>query len=193
MKKKIVIVILVLIVLLFPIRTQYKDGGTIEYKALLYRVIKWHNLDNNYDDNIRTGTEFHLVPMNFKPIDYFMNTSPQRLELYYNEEKYYASTLSYNWCNEYENCTSRDVLLVKEVEFNDAIEVSNGDTIKMYGPLKVRSISVYKDMLDNKYDYDIEYNDEYLKVPNEKGNYAFIVQMDDGKNNVEYLFKVIVR
>ncbi len=45
-KKKIVtiVVLLALAVLLFPIRTQLKDGGTVQYTAALYRVSKVHRL-----------------------------------------------------------------------------------------------------------------------------------------------------
>lgn len=46
MKKKVIIisVILALLILLFPIRNQLKDGGTVEYKALVYRVSKVNRL-----------------------------------------------------------------------------------------------------------------------------------------------------
>lgn len=46
MKKKVIIaiVIVALIILLFPIRMQLRDGGTVEYKALLYKVSKVHSL-----------------------------------------------------------------------------------------------------------------------------------------------------
>lgn len=42
MKKKVIIVLIVviLLILIFPIRLQLKDGGTVEYKALLYKVSK---------------------------------------------------------------------------------------------------------------------------------------------------------
>ncbi len=45
MKKRIIIVICVLIsvILIFPIRLQIKDGGTVEYKALLYKVSDVHS------------------------------------------------------------------------------------------------------------------------------------------------------
>jgi len=41
-KKKVIIisVAIILLVLLFPIRNQLKDGGTVEYKALVYKVSK---------------------------------------------------------------------------------------------------------------------------------------------------------
>ena len=46
MKKKIIIAVILLavVVLLFPIRTQLKDGGTVQYTAVLYRVSKVHRL-----------------------------------------------------------------------------------------------------------------------------------------------------
>lgn len=42
MKKKIIIVaiVVILLIFLFPIRNQLKDGGTVEYKALLYKISK---------------------------------------------------------------------------------------------------------------------------------------------------------
>lgn len=46
MKNKIItaVILLLLVVLLFPIRTQLKDGGTVQYTAVLYRVSKVHRL-----------------------------------------------------------------------------------------------------------------------------------------------------
>ena len=41
MKKVIIILVaIILLVLLFPIKNQLKDGGTVEYKALVYKVSK---------------------------------------------------------------------------------------------------------------------------------------------------------
>ena len=39
-----IICILLAIVLLIPIPLRLKDGGTVEYKALVYRVLKVHRL-----------------------------------------------------------------------------------------------------------------------------------------------------
>ncbi len=46
MKKKVIIVmvIVVLLILLVPIPIHLKDGGTVEYKALLYKISKVHSL-----------------------------------------------------------------------------------------------------------------------------------------------------
>ncbi len=42
--KIVAVILLALAVLLFPIRTQLKDGGTVQYTAVLYRVSKVHRL-----------------------------------------------------------------------------------------------------------------------------------------------------
>lgn len=43
MNKKIMVVgliVVILLILFFPIREQLRDGGTVEYKALVYKVSK---------------------------------------------------------------------------------------------------------------------------------------------------------
>jgi len=44
-KQKVItgfIVIVLLLILLFPFRSVYRDGGTVHYKAVLYEVTKYH-------------------------------------------------------------------------------------------------------------------------------------------------------
>ena len=58
MKKKILIavIVIILLVLLIPIPMRLKDGGTIEYKALIYTISKVHKLNHNsasgYDNGL---------------------------------------------------------------------------------------------------------------------------------------------
>ena len=57
MKKKLLIItpIVIILVLFFPVRLQYKDGGTIEYRALIYSVKNRHSLRENIE-----GTQGYL-------------------------------------------------------------------------------------------------------------------------------------
>lgn len=54
-KKKLIIIIIiaavVLAVLLIPHKYLYKDGGTVEYSAVLYSVTNYHALADNVDEN----------------------------------------------------------------------------------------------------------------------------------------------
>lgn len=55
MKKKILIglIIIVLVVLLFPRRNALNDGGTIEFKAVVYKISKVHRykIDGKYNND----------------------------------------------------------------------------------------------------------------------------------------------
>ncbi len=46
MKRRILtaLIILLALILLFPMKIAYKDGGSVEYKAILYSVYKEHSL-----------------------------------------------------------------------------------------------------------------------------------------------------
>ena len=45
MKKKIIIILIILaIILFFPIRLVLNDGGTVQYKSLVYTITKYHKL-----------------------------------------------------------------------------------------------------------------------------------------------------
>lgn len=56
MKKKVMIVmiIVILLILLIPIPMRLRDGGTVEYKALTYKISKVHRLVQGlgYEDGI---------------------------------------------------------------------------------------------------------------------------------------------
>lgn len=57
MKKKAVIIALVLaaIILLFPVRIQYKDGGSVEYRSLTYSVTHYHRISLDNPQGFDTG------------------------------------------------------------------------------------------------------------------------------------------
>ena len=70
MKKKNIIVISIigvaLLVLLLPIKVALKDGGTKEYRALLYKVSKVHRLVpeselNEYINPYENGTVIEIL------------------------------------------------------------------------------------------------------------------------------------
>lgn len=82
MKKKIIIPVVVVIalalVLFLPIpQGMYKDGGTREYAALTYKIVKWNKIvdevDENgqavYNINIYKNTSVFWFPDNYKSID----------------------------------------------------------------------------------------------------------------------------
>ncbi|MDO5558175.1 MAG: hypothetical protein Q4F95_01110 [Oscillospiraceae bacterium] len=61
-KKKIIIMIIIAAALLIPVKSCYKDGGTVTYTAVLYKVTKQHSIvieenQSGYD----TGTKIRIL------------------------------------------------------------------------------------------------------------------------------------
>jgi hypothetical protein len=61
LKKKIIvgIIIVLLIILLIPFPLRYKDGGTVEYRAVLYSVTNYHSI--KADGGFYTGIEIKII------------------------------------------------------------------------------------------------------------------------------------
>ena len=71
--------LLFIVILLFPIKLKYKDGGTTTYNAILYKIIVWNILDRNEPSGFKRGVEIHLFPNNFYSLDYYEDiTFPDR-------------------------------------------------------------------------------------------------------------------
>lgn len=56
---------LALLVCLIPERRLYKDGGTVEYRALLYRVTQWHAIIEaaTQIETTREGLEIQILSL----------------------------------------------------------------------------------------------------------------------------------
>lgn len=63
MKKRVIIfiIILIAILLLFPIPFRLKDGGSIEFKALLYTVTKYHRLSATSETGYNDGLGIQIL------------------------------------------------------------------------------------------------------------------------------------
>ena len=62
MKKAIIIIlILVALILLFPIREQAKDGGTVLYNAILYDVYDVHRLSTEEGKDFDEGIIIEIL------------------------------------------------------------------------------------------------------------------------------------
>lgn len=61
-KKGIIIAIIVLfIIMIIPIPMKLKDGGSVEYKAILYSVKKIHKLNNQSSTGYEDGWDIKIL------------------------------------------------------------------------------------------------------------------------------------
>ena len=61
MKPKIIIAIIIFLVFLIPIPTRYKDGSSVQYRAVLYDIIKYHQLDLESETGYKDGWNIKIL------------------------------------------------------------------------------------------------------------------------------------
>ena len=75
MKKKWIkmLCVAIALILLFPVPIKFKDGGTVEFRAMTYTVVKWHRIlptaDASGKADMYIKTSVYWFPHNFKDID----------------------------------------------------------------------------------------------------------------------------
>jgi len=144
MKKAMVIgIIIIVVILLFPIRTVYQDGGSIEYKSILYKITELHKLDIDSKTGYFTGKTIEIVG-----IKVFDNTLEHK-----KEEEVQVDN----------NCLNNIL----------AGYIANNSELKVIGTKEITSLDVdYNSnvIYDNKYMYSIVKTDN-SKVIDEFNNY----------------------
>ena len=65
MKKKVIIGICVLLIIiaLIPVRVHYEDGGSVAYKAILYKITNVHSIgaEDTSEDEYLEGTIVRIL------------------------------------------------------------------------------------------------------------------------------------
>lgn len=54
-KAAVITAALILILFLIPVKINYNDGGTVQYKAALYTVVKWNRISDIEDENYQNA------------------------------------------------------------------------------------------------------------------------------------------
>jgi len=71
MKKKVIItLVIILLILSIPIPVSRNDGGTIEYCAVLYKVISWNQFNSVRGEQNYRGINIYFFPSNFRIVDW---------------------------------------------------------------------------------------------------------------------------
>ena len=87
-KAAVITAALILILFLIPVKFTYKDGGTVQYKAALYTVVKWNRFTEPEEKNNGNATYYsfkkykntsvYLFPGSLKGIDELWKTEQKR-------------------------------------------------------------------------------------------------------------------
>lgn len=185
-KKKIIIIIIIalFILMLIPMPIKYKDGGSTEYKAILYQVTKYHilNPDSNrgYDD----GWKIKILGITIYDKINSDVASEHVINIRSNDKKIKAITGSFCYKNG---------LCVDKINFEDV----NYDSISSFYGNKlfidnldgnIRSIELFdygsKDFTKTK----VEYTNNYIITPSTSGLYIFKINAIYENKDIEYYF-----
>ena len=170
--------------MLIPMPIKYKDGGSTEYKAILYQVTKYHilNLDSNrgYDD----GWKIKILGITIYDKINSDVASEHVISIRSNDKKIKALTGSF--C--YENGLCIDKRNFEDVSY-DSISSYYGNKLfidNLDG--KIRSIELYdygvKDFTKTK----VEYTNDYIITPSTSGLYIFKINAIYENKDIEYYF-----
>lgn len=107
MKKKIIIpiIVLIFIILIIPIPMKLKDGGSVEYKAVLYKIIKIHRLNTQsttgYEDGWRVEllgiTIYNRYTYDEIEINISLEDINDKIINYFSNDKNDINNLAYNY------------------------------------------------------------------------------------------------
>ena len=86
-KRIIIIVIIILIIGLIPIKNQLKDGGSIEYRAILYKYTKIHKLSEQSSTGYEDGWELRILGVHVGGvINVYVEATPKTIPKKYIKE-----------------------------------------------------------------------------------------------------------
>jgi len=190
-------IIVILIILFFPIRRMANDGGTVEYSAVLYKVIKWNKL-RVFEEN-KTGTEIYWFPENLHSLDYYDAPRPEAVAFFDGNRLVVANTGSYQWSKAVDGQTihiNADAIGPLQMEYKDTLKITQGQCVKSIGLISnVTKITIYKyeedqaQKIENQLIYD-ESNQEINFAGLEKGVYIIELFVEKEQDNVLYSFKL---
>lgn len=138
MKKKLIIgvIILVLLILLVPIPMHLKDGGSVEFKALLYSITKVHRLDHNSETGYVNGIIVEILGRKI-----FDNTSNTETKTITTERTKLTDIKIVN---------SKDINTNELVKFNGVLYGSSNKLIDYAGDLE-KSIGKIDFLIEKEY------------------------------------------
>ena len=187
MKRKkiwIVIVVVLAIIMLVPIPLKLKDGGSVEYRAILYSVTKYHSFNpesiKGYDD----GWKIKILGLTVYDEKNTYVSAEHVISIKTNNKIINANTGSF--CYKSGECVDKidfqnfsyDVI---STYYGNKLYIDNLDgTIKS---IKVFDYS-YKDFTKAK----VEFTDEYIVTPNTNGTYIFVIKAIYEGKDIEYYF-----
>ena len=189
MKKKNIIIILIVsfILMLIPIPIRLKDGGSIEYKTLLYKYTKIHRLSEISRSGYEDGWELSILGIHVGGNTHVLEE--HRISIRSNDKIIDAITGSFCYYNaSYGSC-------IDKIDFQDF----RYDVISSYYSNKlyinnldgsIKNIEVFDYSYKRFIDINIDFNSDYIITPSISGPYIFKINAIYEGKSIEYYFMI---
>jgi len=199
MKKKnlIIILVVILIVMLIPIPFKLKDGGSTEYKALLYNVTKIHRINHQSSTGYEDGWKVEILGIQiYNKVNSYLEANNENLEYTYFYDKGYY--FDFNIIEKISNKNDISNILKKINRLPDNIinklESYNDDYFKeknlifIYFPMGSGTPTTSLSKINNKDDIEviIKINDNEFGTDDMSGHLYIIEIKKNSKNIIVY-------
>ena len=187
MKKIIIIVLIVFVLMLIPIPVRLKDGGSIEYKALLYKYTKIHRLSEISLSGYENGWELSILGIKVGGNTYVQEE--HRISIKSNDKIIDAITGSFCYSN------AKGGSCVDKIDFQDF----RYDVISSYYNNKlyidnldgnIKAIEVFDYSLKKFIDIKVDFTNDYIITPSISGPYIFKINAIYEGKSIDYYFMI---
>lgn len=185
MKKKILLIVVVLIiVMLVPIPMKLKDGGSTEYKAILYSVTKYHKINHDstkgYDDGWKVklfGLTIYDKITTYVSVEHVISIKNDNMTVK-------ANTGSF--C--YKNGECLDKIDFKDFSYDVITAISDDKLYIDNLDGNIKSIELYDYSEKNFLEKPVDFTNEYIITPNTNGLYIFKINAIYEDKDISYYF-----
>ena len=197
----------ILLILFVPTKTQCNDGGTIEYRTIAYRYIKWNLLRE--DTTYYKSNDLYWFPKNFHSIEYYKPVESPIVNVSSNNQQIICSKGSFQWSK---TVDGQQIHLIADVfksptewTYNDSLTITNDNTVTVDTSYNIRDVKYteYKEEYANSeigtknYEFiKLDFNNENKTIDLkdfENGTYIITFTIYNNKDYADYAFKVEVK
>jgi len=194
-----VIVIVLLSILFVPQKLYVNDGGTIEYRAIAYKYIKWNTIRN--DGTPYKFNEVHWFPHNFHSLEYYKPIDTPVIKVFTDNQQISCNKGTAHWSKtvDGDNILSMiDSVGPRAMDYKEELVIDNESIINIdtsYNISNVKYFEYKEQYTDNiEYDLDSDNQNKTINVNNlEKGIYIICFKIHNNDDYAEYSFKIDVK
>ena len=187
MKKKKIILIIILVILvlmLIPIPIRLKDGGSIEYKAILYKYTKIHRLSETSYTGYEDGWELSILGIH---VGGAINTyvSAEHIISIRNDDKIINANTG-GFC--YESGTCIDKIDFQDFSYDNITTYYNNKLYIENLDGTINSIELFDCGTKKFIDTKVDFTNEYIITPSISGLYIFKINAIYEGKSIHYYF-----